>query len=167
MTVHHPRRYVSISSVLTTVFSYSDRTHFSEVSDRIFSTSVTCSYTLSIPSPLNISTLQVPFDKVFESVRTTTFKVFATDESASVQATMWGLYSFAKAVKMYSFLCARYNMCNVILADNKDIKDVSYSLPNKVRPTPLSVGSVDGELTSALFPLASALRKWSVSVLPA
>jgi len=52
------------------------------------------------------------FDKVYESVRTVTLRVFAEDDSASVQATM-------------------YKMSMEILSKNKEVLQISYVLPNK------------------------------------
>lgn len=90
-----------------------------DTSDRIFSTSVDCAYqfilpvipSLTIPS---LTTLNIDFDLIFEAARTTTLKVFATHNSASVQATL-------------------YIMAQDIIRENADVAQVTYSLPNKVR----------------------------------
>lgn len=64
-----------------------------EVSDRIFSTSVDCSYDLVIPATAltveGVSDLGIPFDKIYHSVVDTTLRIFSEDESASVQATLF------------------------------------------------------------------------------
>ncbi|KIJ14394.1 hypothetical protein PAXINDRAFT_169779 [Paxillus involutus ATCC 200175] len=109
-----------------------------EVSDRIFSTSVDLTYTfspLSIPLPRDPALLDfnVPkylvFDRqggvvgegkggvwdalgVAERARTATLDVFATDESASVQATL-------------------FKMAQRVIAENAGVQDVTYKLPNK------------------------------------
>ncbi|KAF5342329.1 hypothetical protein D9611_001162 [Ephemerocybe angulata] len=100
------------------------------VDDRIFSTSVDLSYTFSdiklvAPQDEAKTEFQVPLkegdegyagsvwdDGVAERARKATLEVFAVDESASVQATL-------------------YKMGQRIIAENAGIKDVSYSLPNK------------------------------------
>jgi urate oxidase len=87
-----------------------------EVDDRIFSTSVECSYEIPIPaSALSAAALPkigIPFDSIFDSVMTTTLEIFSEHDSASVQATL-------------------YLMCEKILNDNKHVSDVGYKLPNK------------------------------------
>ncbi|GAA97246.1 uncharacterized protein L969DRAFT_57050 [Mixia osmundae IAM 14324] len=87
-----------------------------DVSDRILSTSVDCSYTITLPpQPLTLTRLDklgIDFAAIATSVRNTTLDTFATDQSASVQATL-------------------YNMCKKIISDNKEVYDVSYKLPNK------------------------------------
>ncbi|SCZ94460.1 BZ3500_MvSof-1268-A1-R1_Chr12-2g03913 [Microbotryum saponariae] len=86
------------------------------VDDRIFSTSVDCSYSITIPTSAltsaSIPKLGIDFERIFKSVETTTLEIFATHNSASVQATL-------------------YQMCEKILADNKQVAEVSYKLPNK------------------------------------
>ncbi|KAF6746919.1 uricase [Ephemerocybe angulata] len=100
------------------------------VDDRIFSTSVDLSYTFSdiklvAPQDEAKTEFQVPLkegdegyagsvwdDGVAERARKATLEVFAVDESASVQATL-------------------YKMGQRIIAENAGIKNVSYSLPNK------------------------------------
>ncbi|KZT57633.1 putative urate oxidase [Calocera cornea HHB12733] len=89
-----------------------------EVNDRIFSTEVDLSYTFAMPAgPLTaegIAALQdrVKFDKTAESAKQITLDVFATDESASVQATM-------------------FKMSSEIISANPTVETVSYKLPNK------------------------------------
>ncbi|KDE02389.1 uricase [Microbotryum lychnidis-dioicae p1A1 Lamole] len=86
------------------------------VDDRIFSTSVDCSYSIPIPTSAltsaSIPKLGIDFERIFKSVETTTLEIFATHNSASVQATL-------------------YQMCEKILADHKQVAEVSYKLPNK------------------------------------
>ncbi|KAJ4471195.1 hypothetical protein C8R41DRAFT_969163 [Lentinula lateritia] len=111
-------------------FSSSIRDEYSllkEVDDR-FSTSVDQNYTFA---PISISLLKdedklviiIPaLDKakagsvgdatVLDRARTITLKVFAEDESASVQATL-------------------YKMGQRIIAENAGVQSVSYALPNK------------------------------------
>jgi len=98
------------------------------VNDRIFSTSVDLSYTFS-PVPLSPPqdekklNFAVPQgadlvggawdgEGVAERVRGITLQVFATDESASVQATL-------------------YKMAQKVIAENAHIASVTYTLPNK------------------------------------
>jgi len=93
-------------------------TTLAEVSDRIFSTEVDLSYTFAMPTTAltaeGIAGLQdkVAFDKAAESAKQITLDVFATDESASVQATM-------------------FKMCSEIISANPTVETVSYKLPNK------------------------------------
>jgi len=97
-------------------FVRDEYTTLPEVSDRIFSTSVDCSYDLVLPSTSltveGVSDLGVPFDAIYKSVVDTTLKIFAEDASASVQATL-------------------YKMCEKIIHDNKAVSDVTYRLPNQ------------------------------------
>jgi len=90
-----------------------------EVADRIFSTSVTAQYLVNLPPNLPISKDNLPaivkqlnFPSMQETVRTDILEVFAEDESASVQATL-------------------YNTLQKILKDCPDVKEGSMSLPNK------------------------------------
>ncbi|KZO89893.1 putative urate oxidase [Calocera viscosa TUFC12733] len=93
-------------------------TTLAEVNDRIFSTEVELSYTFALPAGAltaeGIAALQekVAFDKTAESAKQITLDVFATDESASVQATM-------------------FKMSSEIIAANPTVESVSYKLPNK------------------------------------
>lgn len=94
-----------------------------EVQDRIFSTAVDVSYTFDLPKDKPLKELlaasspsDLPdFCAVAASVRNHTLNVFATHQSASVQATL-------------------HLMCTTILSDeptNSAVFDVEYSLPNK------------------------------------
>ena len=84
-----------------------------DVYDRIFSTEVTANYNWRPFKKLeDIKRDVAGFDAAFEGVKETTLSTFATDDSASVQATM-------------------YKMCQLILAKFKHVDNVSYALPNK------------------------------------
>jgi len=84
-----------------------------DVYDRIFSTEVTASYTWRHFKNLNDVKRNVGlFDSAFDAVKDATLSIFATDDSSSVQATM-------------------YKMAELILAKFGGIVDVSYVLPNK------------------------------------
>ena len=84
-----------------------------DVYDRIFSTEVTASYTWRLFKDLNDVRKNAPiFNAAFEGVKDATLSTFATDDSASVQATL-------------------YKMAQIILNKFKDVDDVSYALPNK------------------------------------
>lgn len=90
-------------------FLRDEYTTLPEVSDRIFSTSVDCTYQMTLPSiPVGID-----FNKIFNSVLETTLEIFSTHNSASVQATL-------------------YIMATKILNDEAHVSDVTYRLPNKV-----------------------------------
>jgi len=100
-------------------FSSWIRADIVEVADRIFSTSVTAQYTVNLPPnlPLSVENLpaiakQLNFPSMQGTVRTDILEVFAEDESASVQATL-------------------YNTLQKILKDCPDVKEGSMSLPNK------------------------------------
>jgi len=87
------------------------------VSDRIFSTAVDLNYTFTLPSyggadKLSELDVETQFDRVSTSAKEITLEVFATDESASVQATL-------------------YKMGCEIIRKNGSVGSVSYKLPNK------------------------------------
>ena len=76
-------------------------------------------YAVPLPpnTPLSIDNLgsiakELDFSKIAENVKSDTLEVFATDESASVQATM-------------------YNSAQKVLGSCKEIAEISYSYPNK------------------------------------
>ncbi|KZS92566.1 uricase [Sistotremastrum niveocremeum HHB9708] len=97
-------------------FLKDEHTTLVPVDDRIFSTSVDCSYDFP-PFPVKkeeIGTLEgkLKFVDAAASVVKNTLEVFATDESASVQATV-------------------YKMSQKIIAENPSIHSISYKLPNK------------------------------------
>ena len=84
-----------------------------DVYDRIFSTEITASYQYRPFKTLSeIKEFGRGFDAAFEGVKDATLSTFATDDSASVQATL-------------------YKMCTIILGKFKDVEDVNYALPNK------------------------------------
>ncbi|EUC64806.1 uricase [Rhizoctonia solani AG-3 Rhs1AP] len=89
-----------------------------EVDDRIFSTSIDLDYSVKLPEgPVTIDGLttlgeKVKFSELQTSARKITLETFATDESASVQATM-------------------YKMSQQFIADNATANSISYRLPNK------------------------------------
>ncbi|THU91377.1 uricase [Dendrothele bispora CBS 962.96] len=108
-----------------TNFVRDEYTTLVEVDDRIFSTSVDLSYTFgqfNIPAPKDEKKLDFVVPKaepgsiwdveVPEKARKVTLETFATDDSASVQATL-------------------YKMAQQIIADNSGIQSVTYTLPNK------------------------------------
>ncbi|KAK1228931.1 hypothetical protein PQX77_008024 [Marasmius sp. AFHP31] len=109
-----------------TNFIRDEYTILKEVDDRIFSTSVDLVYNftpipITPPSDKDKLDFPVPTDtekkgsvwdsSLPERARTVTLEVFATDDSASVQATL-------------------YKMATQIVTENPGIEDVSYSLPN-------------------------------------
>lgn len=106
-------------------FLRDEYTTLTDVDDRIFSTAIDLSYEVVLPSgPLTIDGLKAVGDKakfsaLQDSVRKITLETFATDESASVQATM-------------------YKMSQKFLAENATASAISYRLPNKhYIPVPL------------------------------
>jgi len=109
-----------------TSFIRDEYTTLVEVDDRIFSTSIDLSYTFS-PLQLGAQANDAKEDvkianlaegsawdceTVCEKARGVTLEVFAVDESASVQATL-------------------YKMASRIIAENAHVQSVSYKLPNK------------------------------------
>ncbi|TBU54785.1 uricase [Dichomitus squalens] len=110
-------------------FVRDEYTTLGEVNDRIFSTSIDLTYTFapfSIPKPADGEgkVFDAPVsgdaakgtswdgDALAASTRNITLEVFALDESASVQATL-------------------YKMGQRIIAENPHITSVTYKLPNK------------------------------------
>ncbi|ORY96575.1 uricase [Syncephalastrum racemosum] len=90
---------------------YKDQyTTLPEVWDRIFSTAVDCKWTFGTKPASVMRSLN--FDAVHAGVRDITLHTFATDDSASVQATL-------------------YLMQKRILGQFRDVEEVYYSLPNK------------------------------------
>jgi urate oxidase len=81
--------------------------------DRILSTSVDAQWTWSLFKDLAAVEKDVPkFDATWTKAREITFRLFATENSPSVQNTM-------------------YKMCGEILAAEPGVEAVDYSLPNK------------------------------------
>lgn len=88
-------------------------TTLGETWDRILSTDVDCTWTWKrFASIAAVEKGVERFNRAWETTRNITMKIFAEDESASVQATM-------------------YKMCEAILAAEAEIELSSYSLPNK------------------------------------
>ncbi|KAJ6554309.1 hypothetical protein B0H19DRAFT_1153127 [Mycena capillaripes] len=101
-------------------------TTLKEVDDRILSTSIDLTYTFSpveIPKPTDadVEEFSIPAEiapgsvwdtAVPTSARKVTLDTFATDNSASVQATL-------------------FRMAGLIIAQNAHVQTVSYALPNK------------------------------------
>lgn len=84
-----------------------------ETWDRVLSTDVDCAWTWRrFPSVAAVQEDVGRFDKAWEDARAITMRTFATDESASVQNTM-------------------YKMCEQILAAVPEVERTSYALPNK------------------------------------
>jgi len=84
-----------------------------DVYDRIFSTEVSAGYGWRLFRDLaDVKANAAIFDAAFEGVKDATLSTFATDDSASVQATL-------------------YEMTQIILSKFKDVDNVSYALPNK------------------------------------
>lgn len=104
-----------------TNFDRDEYTTLPEVDDRIFSTSVTLEYEVSLPSSslgnkLTIDSLPainkaIDFVAIQTMAREITLTTFAEDESASVQATM-------------------YNTAQNLLRAAPEVKKISYSYPN-------------------------------------
>ncbi|ORX40531.1 hypothetical protein BD324DRAFT_6254 [Kockovaella imperatae] len=100
-------------------FHRDEFTTLAEVKDRLFSTMVALSYTVDLPPNVSLSIDNLPeigkdigFTKIAQLVRQNTLEVFAEDESASVQATM-------------------YNTAQKVLSSCPAISEISYSYPNK------------------------------------
>ncbi|KAJ8454135.1 hypothetical protein ONZ45_g19423 [Pleurotus djamor] len=108
-----------------TNFIRDEYTTLVEVDDRIFSTSVDLSYdysVISIPTPTDDAKLEFNIPQgnggdvwdagVFSRARKITLDVFASDDSASVQATL-------------------YKMAQQIVEEHPGVASVTYTLPNK------------------------------------
>lgn len=94
-------------------FVQDEYTILGETLDRILSTSVDCGWVWNNFSKLSDVEAAVPkFDTTWKAARDVTMKTFATDNSASVQNTM-------------------YKMCEQILAAEATVVAVEYKLPNK------------------------------------
>jgi urate oxidase len=84
-----------------------------ETWDRILSTDIDCSWAWKrFPTPAAVAQGAERFDKAWESARAIIMKTFATDESASVQNTM-------------------YKMCEQILEAVPEADKAGFALPNK------------------------------------
>ncbi|KAI9893755.1 MAG: hypothetical protein M1814_005971 [Vezdaea aestivalis] len=94
-------------------FVRNEYTTLPDVYDRILSTEVDAGWTWKTFADVKAVEAGVAeFDKAYEGARNITMKTFATDDSASVQNTM-------------------YKMCQQILDLVPAVEDVDYSLPNK------------------------------------
>ena len=94
-------------------FIQDEFTILQETNDRILSTDVDCAWTWETFSTLKaVEEVGSKFDDTWTMAREITLKTFANDSSASVQNTM-------------------YKMCDQILAAEKGVDAVDYSLPNK------------------------------------
>lgn len=94
-------------------FHRDEYTRLPETWDRILSTDVEAGWQWKKFSGLDEVKSVIPqFDKTFDGVKDTTLDIFAKDNSASVQNTM-------------------YKMCDKILADVPLVEAVDYALPNK------------------------------------
>jgi urate oxidase len=88
-------------------------TTLAETWDRILSTDVDCAWTWKTFAGVDdVVATESKFDGAWNQARNITFKLFAEDESASVQNTM-------------------YKMCEDILAVVPETQAVTYALPNK------------------------------------
>ncbi|KAF3926845.1 Uricase [Dactylellina cionopaga] len=94
-------------------FHRDEYTTLKETWDRILSTEVDAQWTWKLYQTVDqVKSDAALFDRTFDAARNTTLKIFAEDNSASVQATM-------------------YKMCEKILADTPRVEAVEYALPNK------------------------------------
>lgn len=94
-------------------FIRDEYTTLSEVSDRILSTEVDCSWRwVTFRDPEEVKSAVDDFDTAWNSVRTVTLNTFAVESSASVQNTM-------------------YKICEQVLTLVPGVETVDYSLPNK------------------------------------
>ncbi|KAJ6483103.1 hypothetical protein C8R45DRAFT_830316, partial [Mycena sanguinolenta] len=114
-------------------------TTLKEVDDRILSTSIDLSYTfapvnLPTPADADVEQFAVPAEITPGSVwdpavptraRSVTLDTFVSDNSASVQATL-------------------YRMARLVLAQNAGVQSVSYALPNK-HYIPVDMGYISVE----------------------
>ena len=92
-------------------FHRDEFTRLPETRDRILSTEVEAGWKWKTFQNLE-EAKAVDFNGAYQKVRDITLKIFAEDNSASVQATM-------------------YKMCEQILADVPLVEEVDYVLPNK------------------------------------
>ncbi|KAG6847965.1 hypothetical protein H0H93_004580 [Arthromyces matolae] len=109
-----------------TSFVRDEYTTLAEVDDRIFSTAVDLQYSfaaINLPAPTDEKKLEFQLGEnvkgsvwdalgVANRTRDITLEVFANDDSASVQATL-------------------YKMAQLVLAQNTSVQSVTYALPNK------------------------------------
>ncbi|KAJ1984062.1 hypothetical protein H4R33_004508 [Dimargaris cristalligena] len=103
-----------VSVLKTTGSSFSNflrdqYTTLAETDDRILSTNIDCQWSLSLTDPEALRVTD--FSHTFDVVRQHTLKLFAQDNSASVQATL-------------------FRMADVVLRDCPGVQEISYALPN-------------------------------------
>jgi urate oxidase len=92
-------------------FHRDEYTKLPETWDRILSTEIEAGWQWKLFKNANESG-KIDFNSAWKAVRDITMKIFAEDNSASVQATM-------------------YKMCDKILATIPEVEAVDYALPNK------------------------------------
>ena len=92
-------------------FHRDEYTRLPETWDRILSTEIEAGWQWKLFKTLD-EVSKIDFGAAWKTARDITMKVFAEDDSASVQATM-------------------YKMCDLILAAVPEVEAVDYSLPNK------------------------------------
>ncbi|KAK4930784.1 hypothetical protein LTR66_016082 [Elasticomyces elasticus] len=98
---------------MVTGFVRDEYTVLPETYDRILSTSVDAGWKWAIfPALTDVQKAVDQFDSTHSKAREITFRLFAVEESPSVQNTM-------------------YKMCEEILAAQPMVRDVDYNLPNK------------------------------------
>jgi len=94
-------------------FVRDEYTTLPETWDRILSTEVDCGWTWkAYPAITDVETGVERFDAAWQAARDITMSTFATDDSASVQNTM-------------------YKMCEQILEAAPEVATTTYALPNK------------------------------------
>ena len=94
-------------------FYRNEYTALPETMDRILSTSVDAGWKWNaFPAVADVEKVVGQFDETHAKAREVTFRLFATENSPSVQNTM-------------------YKMCDEILAAQSLVENVDYSLPNK------------------------------------
>lgn len=112
-----------------------------EVNDRILSTSIEATWIFGKDKSGALTEKDfyaLPFEKTYDSAKKTTIDLFALDDSASVQATL-------------------YRMADSIIKDNPTVVHVSYVLPNKhnlgVNLSPFGLSN-EGKDTEIFHPVA-------------
>ncbi|KAG9068959.1 hypothetical protein KI688_009849 [Linnemannia hyalina] len=97
-------------------FVRDEYTTLPEAKDRVLSTCVDATWEFNVPAVDSVNVLstlgQIPFNTIYDSVRDVTCDIFAKDESASVQATLYKMA--AKSINNWKWL-----------------ERVSYALPNR------------------------------------
>ncbi|KAJ1905233.1 hypothetical protein IWQ60_012325 [Tieghemiomyces parasiticus] len=100
-----------------------------ETDDRILSTNVDCRWRFTGTEPAALG--RVNYDRVYRTMQDHTLRIFAHDNSASVQATL-------------------FRMAHAGLRDCPDLKEISYALPNNhifaVNLAPLGLANTGRDL---------------------